>query len=211
MNEQSALDQTEGDGHHPQDDSEKIEKMVTMTVAAAKGIVPLGQVVLPIAQISQSELAPPEARSFARALTRILNGERDPIALAESLTPHFTEIIWEILEQIEAPLPEEDNSERESLTFEQLIEKVAEACSGEVMLWQRLWEFTGELAEDERLASEVRSLGAVLRKILAGERQKHILTDVAEAHRWAVEELLDWLNTQAVTPEVDLSRPLPDD
>jgi hypothetical protein len=114
---------------------EKIEKMVTMTVAAAKGIVPLGQIALPIAQISQSHLAPPEARDFAKALTRILQGERDPLTLVEDLTPTLAEAVWDTLAQIEEPLPEWDEVEREALTFEQLIEKVAEACTGEVMLW----------------------------------------------------------------------------
>jgi hypothetical protein len=32
-----------------------------------------------------------------------------------------------------------------------------------------------------------------LRKILAGERQKFILDELAPEHRWAVEQLLDWL------------------
>ncbi len=185
---------------HPDNDSEKIEKMVTMTVAAAKGIVPIGQVALPLAQIARSPLAPPEARDFARVLSRILQGERDPLALVQTLTPEYAEIVWETLEQIEAPLPDSDNAEREPLTFEQLIEKVAEACSGELMLWQQLWEFTGELSSDQRLAPSMRSLGTVLRKILAGERQKHVLTGLSPHHRWAVEQLLDWLNSQSPEP-----------
>jgi len=179
---------------------EKIEKMVTMTVAAAKGIAPIGQVAMPLAQIAQSELAPLEARDLAKALSRILQGERDPIALAEDLTPEFAELIWETLAQIEAPLPESDDVEREEISFEELIEKVAAACTGEVMLWQRLWEFTEELATDERLSPDVQVLGRVLRKILAGERQQHVLDDLSPEHRWAVAQLLDWLNEQAVEP-----------
>ena len=177
---------------------EKIEKMVTMTVAAAKGIAPIGQVAMPLAQIAQSELAPPEARDLAKTLSRILQGERDPITLAEDLSPEFAELIWETLAQIEAPLPEPDDVEREEISFEELIEKVAAACTGEVMLWQRLWDFTEELATDERLSPDVQALGRVLRKILAGERQKHVLDDLSTEHRWAVAQLLDWLNEQAV-------------
>jgi hypothetical protein len=179
---------------------EKIEKMVTMTVAAAKGIVPLGQIALPIAQISQSHLAPPEARDFAKALTRILQGERDPLTLVEDLTPTLAEAVWDTLAQIEEPLPEWDEVEREALTFEQLIEKVAEACTGEVMLWQQLWTFTQELEADLRLAPEIRTLGAVLQKILAGERQAYLLDELAAEHHWAVAELLAWLNERAVAP-----------
>ena len=67
-----------------EDHAEKIEKMVPMTVAAAKGIVPLGQVALPIAQIANGNLAPPEVRDFARALSRILQGEREPVKLVEA-------------------------------------------------------------------------------------------------------------------------------
>lgn len=192
---------------HPHDETydEKIEKMVTMTVAAARGIVPMSQVALPLAQIANGDLAPPEARALARALTRILRGERDPIALVEELTSEFAETVWETLEQIEAPLPEEEEEEeREEITFEQLIEKVAEACTGEAMLWQRLWDFTGELAADERLSPDIRSLGTVLRKILAGERQKHVLDGLSPEHRWAVEQLLDWLRQQAVEPGEEL-------
>jgi hypothetical protein len=179
---------------------EKIEKMVTMTVAAAKGIVPLGQIALPIAQISQSHLAPPEARDFAKALTRILQGERDPLTLVEDLTPTLAEAVWDTLAQIEEPLPEWDEVEREALTFEQLIEKVAEACTGEVMLWQQLWTFTQELEADLRLAPEIRTLGTVLQKILAGERQAYLLDELAPEHHWAVAELLAWLNERAVAP-----------
>ena len=81
---------------------EKIEKMVTMTIAAAKGIAPIGQVAMPLAQIAQSELAPLEARDLAKALSRILQGECDPIALAEDLTPEFAELIWEAIDDQEA-------------------------------------------------------------------------------------------------------------
>lgn len=193
---------------HENDDSEKIEKMVTMTVGAVKGIVPIGQVIFPIGQISQSPLAPPEARDFAKALTLILQGERDPISLVEELTPEFAEVIWETLAQIEAPLPEEDDDEeREAITFEALIEKVAQACTGEMMLWQRLWDFTAELMEDEELEPEIRTLGTVLRKILAGERQSYLLDDLAEEHRWAVAEMLAWLNAQAATPSSEMLNP----
>ena len=179
---------------------EKIEKMVTMTVAAAKGLAPIGQVALPLAQIVQSELAPPEARDLAKALSRILRGERDPITLAKDLSPEFAELIWETLDRIEALLPEPDDVAREEISFEELIEKVAAACTGEVKLWQRLWEFTEELATDERLSPDMQALGRVLRKILAGERQPHVLDGLSTGHRWAVEQLLDWLNEQAMAP-----------
>ncbi|MBI1878530.1 MAG: hypothetical protein HYR94_09935 [Chloroflexi bacterium] len=187
---------------HPSADehAEKIEKMVAMTVAAAKGIVPVGQVVLPMAQIANGNLAPPAVRDFARALSHILQGERDPLKLVEALTPEFSEIIWDTLDQIEAPLPEAGQADLVGLTFEELVEKVAEACSGEVMLWQQLWNFTQTLASDDSLPPEIQALGAVLRRILAGERQKFILDELAPQHRWAIEQLLDWLIEQAVEP-----------
>ena len=179
---------------------EKIEKMVVMTVAAAKGIAPIGQVALPMAQIAGSNLAPPEARSLAKALSRILRGERDPLALVQDLSPEFAEIIWEALAQIEAPLPEPDDSLRQEISFEELLEKVAEACTGEVLLWQQLWDLTEELSTDERLSPDIQALGRVLRRILAGERQQHVLDDLSAEHRWAVAQLLDWLKAQAVEP-----------
>lgn len=185
------------------DDSytEKIEKLVTMTVAAAKGIVPVGQVALPIIQIANGNLAPLEVRDFAQALSRILQGERDPLALVAGLTPELTEVLWDALEQIDAPLPEADQAELVGLTFEELIEKVAEACSGEILLWQQLWTLTQQLATDGNLPPEIRSLGAVLRRILAGERQTFILDELAPEHRWSVAHLLNWLNERAVNPE----------
>lgn len=197
---------TDQQGHDPEPGGpenydEKIEKMVTMTVSAAKGIAPLVQVALPLAQIAQSDLAPPEARELAKALSRILGGERDPITLAQDLPPALAEVVRDALEQIEAPLPDFNELEREEITFEQLIEKVAEACSGEVLLWQQLWDFTEALSTDERTPPEVQALGRVLRKILAGERQQHVLDELADEHRWAVAQLLDWLNEQAVAPE----------
>ena len=184
--------------HQPDEDhAEKIEKLVTMTVAAAKGIVPIGQVILPITQIANGNLAPPEVCDFARVLTRILRGERDPVRLVETLTPEFTDIVWDTLDQIEAPLPEAEEADLIGLTFDELIEKVAEACSGEVMLWQQLWTLTGQLAADENLPPEIQTLGSVLRRILAGERQKFILAELASEHRWAVGHLLDWLIQRA--------------
>jgi hypothetical protein len=139
-------------------------------------------------------------RHFARALCHILQGERDPVKLVEALTPEFSEIIWETLDQIEAPLPEAGQADLVGLTFEELVEKVAEACSGEVMLWQQLWNFTQALSSDDNLPFEVQTLGSVLCRILAGERQKFILDQLSPQHRWAVEQLLDWLIEQAVEP-----------
>ena len=89
--------------HHDDDDDEKIEKMISLTVSAAKGLIPLSQINLPLAQIANGDLAPPEARDLAKTLSRILNGERDPIALVEDLTPEFAELVWEALDEIEAP------------------------------------------------------------------------------------------------------------
>jgi hypothetical protein len=193
---------------HSDNYGEKIEKMMTLTVSAAKGLAPMAQVLLPLAQIANSPLAPPEAQALAKALSRILRGERDPIALVEQLTPEFAEVVWETLEQIEAPLPALEEAEREALSFEQLIEKTAEACAGEVLLWQQLWQFTGELAEDERLSPEIQTLGRVLRQILAGERQKYLLEELSTQHRGAVEQLLDWLVAQSVAPtQTPLSPP----
>lgn len=189
--------------HLPDDEyTEKIDKMMTLTIAGAKGIVPLGQVMLPLAQIAHGQAAPPEIRDFARALVRILRGERDPIELAQSLTPELAETVWDTLEQIESPLPEEENLELVGLTFEELIEKVAEACTGEVLLWQQLWQLTQQLAEDTSLSPEIGALGRVLSKILAGERQKFILDELDSSHRWAVESLLDWLIERAANPEI---------
>jgi len=188
---------TSADASAPTDDSgsdrEKIEKMVSLTIAAARGLTPVGQVLLPLAQIAGSDLAPPDARALARALARVINGERDPVALAEDLTPAYAEQLWEVLDQIEVPAPAEAEAARQGVSFEELIEKVAEACSGEVLLWQRLWDFTEELSTDERLPADMRALGTVLRKILAGERQKHVLAELSPAHRPAVAQLLDWL------------------
>jgi len=192
------------DTHPDENYDEKIEKMVALTVAGAKGLIPVGQVALPLTQIAQGDLAPPEARDFAQALLRILKGERDPIALVEELTPELAEVVWETLEQIEAPLPEVDQAIPDPLAFEELIEKVAGACAGEILLWQQLWHLTGQLASDQTCPPQIQRLGAVLRRILAGERQKHILTELSSEHRWAVEQLLDWLRARAVEPK---SRP----
>jgi hypothetical protein len=179
---------------------EKIEKMTALTVSAVKGLVPAIQVALPLAQIANSPLAPPEGRELARALSRLLKGERDPIALVQDLSSELAEKVWEALEQIETPLPEGGEPVRAGLSFEQLIEKVAEACAGDLLLWQRLWTLTEELTTDQRLPPEIQRLGLVLRKILAGERQQHVLDELSAEHRWAVEQLLDWLNEQAVKP-----------
>lgn len=182
------------------DYNEKIEKMISSTVSAAKGLSPSVEISMLLIRIAEGNLAPPEARELARTCTRIINGERDPIALVQDLTPEFAELVWEALDVIEAPLPETDEGEPEEITFEQLVEKVGQACTGDVMLWQRLWDFTEELSTDERMPPDIQALGSVLRRILAGERQKHVLDDLSPEHRWAVEQLLDWLMSQAVEP-----------
>ena len=188
--------------HYHDDDNyyEKIEKMVALTVSAARDATPSAQIAITLAQIANGNLAPPAARNLARVCARILNGERDPIALVEDLSPELAELVWEALDEIEAPRPESDDDEREEITFEQLIEKVAQACTGEVTLWQQLWDFTEELMADERMSSDIQALGSILHRILAGERQKHILDELSTEHRWAVEQLLDWLMSQAVEP-----------
>jgi hypothetical protein len=50
------------------------------------------------------------------------------------------------------------------------------------------------------LPPEIQTLGSVLRRILAGERQKYILAELSPDHRWAIEQLLDWLIERAVEP-----------
>jgi hypothetical protein len=182
---------------------EKIEKMVALAVAAARGVVPSGQVMLPLAQIAAGNLAPPEARELAKVLLRLLNGERDPVALVADLTPEYAEVIWEALEAIAEPAAAPDPAGRIGLTFEELLEKVAEACTGDILLWQQVWTFTAELAADERLPAGVRALGAVLRRILAGERQKYVLAELPAEYRPGVARLLDWLLELAVNPGED--------
>jgi len=188
------------DHHHDDDYNEKTEKMLSSTVSAAKGLTPPTELMFLLARISSGTLAPPEARELARTCSRILNGERDPITLVQDLPPNLAERVWEALDEIEAPLPEFDDEEPEEITFEQLIEKTAQACTGEVMLWQRLWDFAEELATDERMPPDIQALGSVLRRILAGERQKHVLADLSPEHRWAVEQLLYWLMDQTIDP-----------
>ncbi|MFN8459450.1 MAG: hypothetical protein U0401_33170 [Anaerolineae bacterium] len=112
----------------------------------------------------------------------------------------MAETVWETLDQIEAPLPEQESLELVGLTFEELLEKVAEACTGEVLLWQQLWQLTQHLAADTSLPPTIQTLGRVLSKILAGERQKFILDELDSTHRWAVEHLLDWLMAQTAEP-----------
>ena len=77
--------------HHQADDNydEKIEKMVSLTVSAARGDIPEAQISMTLAQISAGTLAPPEARNLARSLLHILQGERDPIILVEEVTPEL--------------------------------------------------------------------------------------------------------------------------
>ncbi len=190
------MDERYGDNY-----DEKIEKMLALTVSAVRGTTPSTQIAMTLVQIAKGDLAPPEARELARTCSRILSGQRDPIALVENLPPDLTELVWEALDAIEAPPDEaEGDGERQEISFEQLVEKVGEACTGNVTLWQQLWDFTEELTTDKRLAPDIQVLGTVLRKILAGERQKHVLVDLSPDHHWAVEELLDWLMAQAVNP-----------
>ena len=184
--------------HQPEDnstDEERIEKLMALTVGAAKGIIPAGQVSLLLLQITNGTAAPPEIRAFTQVLLQLLKGERDPRRGAH-LPPALAEAVKETINQIEAPLPEAgaDPGEAEGLTLLELLERVGEACSGNVMLWQQLWDFTETLAAAPTTPPDIKNLALALRKILAGERQQHVVEglppELAEPVRLLLAQLL---------------------
>lgn len=186
--------------HHLQEDDasyeERVEKLVTMTVGAAKGIIPPGQISLLLLHIANGTAAPPEIRAFTRVLLRLIKGERDP-DIGSHLPAALAEAIKETIDRIEAPLPVEDEGEVEGLTLLELLERVGEACTGNVILWQQLWGFTETLETAPATPPDIQTLAVVLRKILAGERQKHIVEVLPPELAEPVSLLLDQLVQQS--------------
>jgi hypothetical protein len=189
---------------HDHDDEasyeEKVEKLVGLTVAAVKEIVPPGQVRMLLLQIANSTAAPPEIRNFTHVLLKLLSGDRDQASLIADLPDNLALAVEEAITRIEAPLPTDQAEEAEGLTFEALLERVAEACQGNMIIWQQLWNFTEDLEKAETTPPAIRNLAVVLRKILAGERQPHV-TDTLPAELAApVNDLLTWLRQQSASP-----------
>jgi hypothetical protein len=177
---------------------ERVEKLVSLTVAAAKEIIPLNQIRLLLLQITNGDAAPSEIRAFTRVLLKVLRGERDA-EIGSHLPPDLAHSVKETIEQIEAPLPEIE-AEVEGLTLEQLLERIAEACQGNIILWQQLWDFTEILEKAETTPPDIQLLAVVLRKILAGERQNHVTESLPTELAEPVRDLLNWLRRQASPP-----------
>ena len=175
-------------------DEERIEKLVAMTVAAAKEIIPPGQVMLPLLQIANSNLAPPEIKAFAGVLIQLLKGNHSPDQVA-GLPPHLRQAVADTVARINAPLPPDDHSgpQREGLSLPELLERVAQACAGNLLLWQQLWTFTEELEATPSTPPDIKTLAGVLRKILAGERQQHITAGLPPELAGPVNHLLNRL------------------
>ena len=184
----------EHDRDEDEDYEERVEKLVALTVGVAKGVIPAGQVSLLMYQIAHGSVAPPEIREFVRCLIQITKGERDP-KMGADLPPHLAAAVRQTLEQIAAPWPETDGDEveTEGLTLLELLERVGEACTGNLQLWQQLWAFTEQLETDPTTPPEIKTLAVVLRKILAGERQSHLLEDLPPDVAASVKLLLDRL------------------
>ena len=193
------------DLHEHDEDSyeERVEKLVMLTVGVVKEILPAGQVSLLFYQIAQGTVAPPEIRSFVQVLLQIMRGQRDSDAGAH-LPPELAQAVVETIERIEAPLSTDEapvtDEEAEGLTLIELLERVGEACSGNVALWQQLWHFTEQLETEPTTPPDIKALALVLRKILAGERQRHITEDLPPELAGPVVALLEELLQQAVAP-----------
>ena len=179
---------------------EKVEKLVGLTVAATKAIVPPGQVRMLLLQIANGTAAPSEIRDFASVLLKLLNGDRDRAMLTTDLPNDLALAIEGAIDRIEAPLPADQPEEKEGLSLEQLLERVAEACQGNLIIWQQLWNFTEDLEKAETTPPEIRSLAVVLRKILAGERQAHVTDTLPAELASPVNDMLAWLRQQSTSP-----------
>lgn len=186
---------------HDHSYEERIEKLMMMTVGVAKGIIPRGQVTLLMHQIANGSAAPLEIREFTRVLLKLTQGERDPNVGAH-LPLHLAEAVKATIAQIEAPLPEPSSEEMEAdgLTLLELLERVGEACTGNIQRWQQLWNFTEALQKAPTTPPEIKTLALVLRKVLAGERQSHVTEDLPPELAEPVNLLLEQLLRHAASP-----------
>jgi len=186
---------------HSESYEERVEKLVMLTVGVAKGIIPTGQMTLLLHQIAHGAVAPPEIREFAKVLIQITKGERDP-AIGAHLPSDLAEAIKDTIARVEAPLPDagSEDAAGEELTLLELLQRVGEACLGDIQLWQQLWDFSQTLQEQDTTPPEIKTLAEVIRKILAGERQQHITADLPPQLAEPVNLLLAQLLQHAVSP-----------
>ncbi len=135
-------------------------------------------------------------QGVATAIQRILDGERDILALRLGLNTTEYVIVHMILAQLaEAePQPSEVSRqpEHEGVSLDDLLAMVAQACApgGPPGLGEQLYAFTRTLSSDPNAPPEVRALGGVLNRVLSGERAPD-LSGLSPEFARAVQEMMD--------------------
>ncbi len=132
-------------------------------------------------------------RPLAATFRRLLAGERDAEALLTGLDGVSGIVVGDVLRAlgVDAPMPDELDSADLTPVVEEIFARVAFACRDEtpVVYGEEMYAVTQKMAEHPTLDPELRELGRVLHRILAGERAPELS---ALTPHWAarVRELL---------------------
>ena len=131
----------------------------------------------------------PDWRTLAGVLARILNGERDPLELLRGLDETDTLIAGDVLRGLGVDVPiagdAEETDDGGMVTLEDFIAMVARAVQPDAPagLAERLSAATLGMATQPNALPEVRELGRVLNRILAGDKTPELGSALPE--QWA--------------------------
>jgi tetratricopeptide (TPR) repeat protein len=124
-----------------------------------------------------SSLGAAEARQSGQHLISILGS----VEAANAFLTHFSS------EQI--TLGQEFEQADQSTALDQLLDAVINACQSDAELGEQLFDFTRDLAADPAQPPDLRALGRVLQRVLAGERAPD-LSDLPAELASAVQAML---------------------
>ena len=162
----------------------QFQPLIAAIVRAAQGDAQAIQDIEPTLQ--QMEATDETNRRFAASVRRILAGERDLDVLTEGLSSQPALIVRQVLEGLAGggvdkgalhlagathlePAPPSPQ-EADGITLDQLLALVARAAAGDHDLGAQLFPLAQQMARDPSLPPELRALGGVLVRLLAGER-----------------------------------------
>jgi len=144
--------------------------VVQAVIAACQGDTGAASRLSPIFdQMSRTD----DWRALADALRRILDGERDPVALFASLDDTDALIVGDVLRAlgVEVP-PTGDEDGGDMVTLDDFLSMIAAACQPDAPdgLAEQLLGATRGMAAQPTVPTGMRELGRVLNAILSGER-----------------------------------------
>ena len=168
------------------------DDVVQAVIAACQGDTDAAAQLPPfLDQVSRKD----DWRALADALRRILNGERDPIALFAGLDDTDALIAGDVLRALGVEVPlmgDEDGGDM--VTLDDFLSMIVAACQPDAPegLTEQLLGATRGMAAQPTAPTGMRELGRALNAILSGERHPNLadlLPDLADKVRGVLAQL----------------------